>query len=361
MAALSRLFWGFLIRSSHQTASSATRTLSSVSFNAVKNPQTIAVIGTGAVGGYYGARLHEAGHKVHFHMRGAHFEAAVNRGLQVTSIAGDMIVNPIAAYQSIEQMPTDVDWIIVALKSTSLEAIPELVRPMLSTKTKILVIMNGMIENALLSVMSKEDLEKSRCIYGGMAFICSNRIGPAEIDHSYYGLLAAGVAYGRKEAKEDDERAFLDLFENSAVQVSIESSLLRGRWKKMIWNLPFNGISVAMGGLTVDQIVTDPGLRILARRIMEETVAAANASVEARCCDQEPFGESDMAMMMKFSDEMGPYRTSTSLDFINRRPMEVRYLFREPLEEAKRMNVATPTLEAIVLQIEAYQRIYNLF
>jgi ketopantoate reductase len=75
----------------------------------------------------------------------------------------------------------------------------------------------------------------------------------------------------------------------------------------------------------------------------------------------EPFGETDMATMMRFSDEMGPYSPSTMLDFVNRRPMEVRYLFREPLNVAKRLRVATPTLETIVLQIEAYQRLYQLF
>jgi 2-dehydropantoate 2-reductase len=369
-------------------------------------PQTIAVIGTGAVGGYYGARLHEAGHDVHFHMRDrVHYEAAIKHGLVVKSlIAGDCRVHPIMAYRSISDMAattmtTPMDWIIVALKSTSLDAIPELVRPLLSPTTRILVIMNGLIEADLLAALSRHYADDGggldrhvRCIYGGMAFICVNRTGPAQIDHSYYGLLTAGVAYGRPNAKVDDETAFLDLFHHhhssSKVPVAVESSLWRGRWKKMLWNLPFNGLSVAMGGITVDQIVQDVGLRQLARRIMEETVAVANASMLQQQQQQqtmmmiapsatttttteddeqnnnnyyEPFGEADMVTMMKFSDEMGPYRPSTMCDFVHRRPMEVRYLFREPLNVAQRLHIATPTLEAIVLQIEAQQRLYQLF
>jgi 2-dehydropantoate 2-reductase len=403
-------------------ALSSTTSISTPSFNndddhdgAVSNhprpPQTIAVIGTGAVGGYYGARLHEAGHFVHFHMRDrVHYEAAMEHGLVVKSlIAGDCRVHPIMAYRSIQDMAaaatmttTPMDWIIVALKSTSLDAIPELVRPLLSPTTRILVIMNGLIETDLLAALSRHyvgdgGLDRHvRCIYGGMAFICVNRTGPAQIDHSYYGLLTAGVAYGRPNAKEADEMAFLDLFHHhhssSKVPVAVESSLWRGRWKKMLWNLPFNGLSVAMGGITVDQIVQDVGLRQLARRIMEETVAVANASMlqeqqqqqqqqqqqmtmmiapsatttteddEQNCNNYyEPFGEADMATMMKFSDEMGPYRPSTMCDFVHRRPMEVRYLFREPLNVAQRLHIATPTLEAIVLQIEAQQRRYQLF
>lgn len=321
--------------------------------------QTIAVIGTGAVGGYYGARLQEAGHDVHFHMRGIHYEAAIRNGLHVTSIDGDCVANPIAAYESTNEMPNTMDWIVIALKSYSLDAIPALIRPIVSPTTRLLVIMNGMIESALLSILDKEGIIV-QCVYGGMAFICSNRIGPARIDHSYYGLLAAGVAHGNVEEKDANEQAFLDLFDSSIVQVSVESSLLRGRWKKMIWNLPFSGLAVAMGGITVDRIVNDPGLRALARTIMEETVAAANASMKAASCDGEPFGETEMTASMTFSDEMGPYKPSTMIDFVNRNPMEVRYLFREPLEEAKRVNVPTPTLEAIVIQIEAYQRFYNL-
>jgi 2-dehydropantoate 2-reductase len=186
-----------------------------------------------------------------------------------------------------------------------LDAIPDLVRPLLllpssssspdvvvddatsttTRRTRVLVIMNGLIETALLLALSSSSddndnlLPNIQCLYTAMAFICANRIGPATIEHSYYGLLAAGVAHGQRETRKDDEQAFFDLFHHSVVPVSIESNLYRGRWNKMLWNLPFNGISVAMGGITVDQIVHDPGLRQLARQIMEETVAVANASL----------------------------------------------------------------------------------
>jgi 2-dehydropantoate 2-reductase len=65
--------------------------------------------------------------------------------------------------------------------------------------------------------------------------------------------------------------------------------------------------------------------------------------------------------MWEITDNMGPYKTSTMLDLINRRPMEVKYLFRRPLEIADKLHIAAPKLEALTAQIEGLQRHYDLF
>jgi len=131
----------------------------------------------------------------------------------------------------------------------------------------------------------------------------------------------------------------------------------------MLWNLPFNGISVAMGGITVDIIMNDPSLRQLASEIMDETIAIANKDLEKKYGQGnfEPLGLADKEPMMVLSDSMGPYKTSTMLDLTNRQPMETRYLFQIPLERARSLGVAVPHLETIVAQIEAFQRMYKLF
>ena len=129
----------------------------------------------------------------------------------------------------------------------------------------------------------------------------------------------------------------------------------------MCWNLPFNGISVAMGGITVDKIVNDPGLRELADLVMDETIASANADLAKNGETEFYLGEADKRQMFDLSDGMGPYRTSTMIDLVNRKPMEVLYLFRKPVERARRRGVAVPHLETLVLQIEAFQRFFNLY
>jgi 2-dehydropantoate 2-reductase len=361
-----------------------------------RRKQRIAIIGTGAVGSYYGARLWEIGHDVHFLLRNDNYDTARRQGLQITSVTGNIYIPPqqIQAYPttqdmmnfSLEKSNNDTstnagfDWVIVALKSSSLDAIPDLIIPLLNPNTtRVLVIMNGMIENDLLQLMKSktgqqsmdntstmnEPLQCCHTWYGGMALICCNRIASCHIDHTYFGLLTAGVASTKDSSSEactNNERAFRELFQHTKIDVAYDTSLLRGRWSKMIWNLPFNGISVAMGGITVDQIVNDTGLRQLAYHIMDETILAANTDLQRQYGAQNfvPLGATERTAMMQLSDDMGPYKPSTMLDFVHRRSMEVQYLFRTPLDRAKQLNVSTPYLETIVLQIEAYQRMYNL-
>lgn len=179
----------------------------------------------------------------------------------------------------------------------------------------------------------------------------------------FKGLLSAGVASTILDDPLGDQQSLEELWRHAKVPVTYEPSLLRGRWRKMIWNLPFNGISVAMGGITVDKIVEDPGLRRLSYRIMDETIAIANADMERMYGKDgfQPLSEADKQPMMTLSDLMGPYKTSTMLDLTNRRSMEVKYLFQEPVERARRLRVPCPHLETIVAQIEAFQRMYNLY
>lgn len=345
----------------------------STALRVTDDPKNIVIIGSGAVGSYYGARLLESGHNVTFLFRpGPNYDAVKEQGaLFVGSVYGDIEVpaSMIKLHGTSSLMSSDIDWVIVAFKSTSLESIPSLLVPWLNpTKTRVLVIMNGLIEDDLIALLKKETgqedegpLQCLRTLYGGMALVCSNRIKPATVYHSYAGALSAGVA-STKGTFEDERQAFIKLFQHvPAVEASFESSLLRGRWKKMVWNLPFNGISVAMGGITIDKVVEDPGLRQLAVKIMDETNAIANADLKCNGEKVEPLDESVKDQMLTLSDGMGPYKTSTMLDFVNRRSMEVKYIFRKPLERAKALGIPAPYLETIVIQIEAYQRMYDLY
>jgi 2-dehydropantoate 2-reductase len=340
---------------------------------AIRKP-SIAIVGSGAVGGYYGARLWESGYEVNFYMRGDHYDISKANGLNVTSVHGDIFIPPekLQAFNSTKDIGT-VDWVIVAIKSTALELIPELIAPLLNPgHTRVLAIMNGLIEDDLIHLLKKhygesnEDEGRIECcgaLYGGMALVCCNRLGPGRIDHSYAGLLSSGVAaHSPNQPMEQNRKAFEDLWGPVQIDTVFEPSLLGGRWRKNCWNLPFNGISVAMAGITVDKIMTDPGLRQLAHHVMDETIAAANADLKKHGFDESFYlGEADKKKMFDLSDGMGAYRTSTMIDFVERRPMEVKYLFRKPVEKAQSLGVPVPHLETLVLQIEALQKFHNLY
>jgi 2-dehydropantoate 2-reductase len=283
------------------------------------------------------------------------------------SVNGDIHIPPekLQAFASTKDIGP-VDWVIVALKSSSLEAIPELVYPLLHQDTRIVVIMNGLIEEDLLVMLSEKagenpplDSNISYCaaVYGGMALICSNRVAPGHIDHSYAGLLTGGLAAASNSDEGKNEEAFKQLWEPTEVDIAYDVSLLRGRWKKNLWNLPFNGISVAMGGITIDLIVNDPGLRQLAYAVMDETIAIANAELSYHGYDESwHLGEAEKKAMMELSDGMGPYKTSTMLDLVQGCRMEVRYLFREALNRANRLGIPAAHLETLVIMIEAIQK-----
>ncbi|GKY95972.1 hypothetical protein MPSEU_000557700 [Mayamaea pseudoterrestris] len=330
--------------------------------------QTVAVVGSGAIGCYYGARLWEAGHDVKFLLR-SDFDYCRTNGMNVTSILGNLHISShqLQAFNSTCDMG-QVDWVLVCVKSTSFDDIPQLIRPLLNvSRTRVMLIMNGLELEEILTKMMGPSF--CRALYGGMAFICANRLGPGHVDHTFAGLLAAGRHFGcscSDDSVAEDQAALEQLWEPTKVDVAYDPVLLRGRWKKMLWNLPFNGISVAMGGITVDQIVGNASLRKLAKRIMQETLAIANADLEARVKEPgiacEPFTDSDMDAMMSLSDNMDfAYKTSTMLDLTFRKPMEVRFLFETPLERAKELGVAAPCLETIVAQIEGFQSMYGLY
>src|SRR5262249_17819211 len=105
-------------------------------------PARVAIIGAGAVGCYYGGRLAERGHDVHFLMR-RDYDAVRQNGLRVTSPDGDFFVEAPNVARSSEEIGA-VDWVICALKATSLADVPKLIEPCLGPETRILLIMNGL-------------------------------------------------------------------------------------------------------------------------------------------------------------------------------------------------------------------------
>ena len=246
-----------------------------------RTKQKIAIVGSGAVGCYYGGRLWEVGYDVSFYMRGLHYEKSIENGLNVTSVEGDMFIPPdkLKAYDNIQQMASDssssgsndedtdsdgFDWIIVALKSTAVSNIPELIYPLLNpNKTRVLCIMNGLIEDDIIKGLNQYHVKESseddndedetslttttslnccKALYGGMALVCCNRINPGHVDHSYAGLLSGGVAathpsscaIGKEEEEEAENRdAFVQLWEPTKIDIVYEPCLLAGRWRKV--------------------------------------------------------------------------------------------------------------------------------
>ena len=297
---------------------------------------SVAVIGAGAVGSYYGARLAQAGHDVRFLLR-RDYDAVAERGLRVESHHGDFVIErPTIARDPAEIGP--VDWVLCGLKATSLDDAPSLIRPCLSPDTRVLAIMNGLgIEEALAESLGTEH------IFGGLGFTCLNRGEPGTVHHYGYGQVA--IAHLHDDPAELDRA--LALWQGAVVEVSSAPSLLRARWEKLCWNVPFNGLTVAAGGVTTEVIVTDAALREDARALMEEVVAAGNAALAAAASPERIDGEAVITRMFALTDVMGPYRPSTLIDFLEGRAIEVDAIFAEPARRARALRVPTPRLDQL--------------
>lgn len=308
-------------------------------------PPTVAVIGAGAVGAYYGARLAQAGHDVRFLLRRDH-DAVVAHGFHVTSPDGDFHL----AQPAVARTPADigpVDWIICALKTTSLHDVPFLVGPCVGPDTRILCLMNGLgVEERFAAWFP------GARIFGGLAFTCINRGDPGCVHHLRYGAVTVGHL-GDDAA--EVERA-LGLWRDARVDFSGAASLLQGRWEKLAWNIPFNGLCVAGGGITTDRVVADADLRRAAIRTIEEVCAAGNADLAAHGESARIDTAAVLDRMLSLTDAMGVYRPSTMIDFVEGRPMEVEEIFGEPVRRAAALGVDTPHIALLTALMRRLNR-----
>ncbi len=308
-------------------------------------PQRVAVIGAGAVGAYYGARLAQAGHDVHFLMR-RDLAAVRKHGLEIRSTDGDFTLDTPSTAESSAEIGV-ADWVICALKTTSMGEVPDLVRPCLGPRSRILCLMNGLgVEERFAEWFGAER------IFGGLAFTCINRGAPGRVHHLRYGA----VTLGHLDNNPEEVAAGIELWSGATVDFAGTDSLLRTRWEKLGWNIPFNGLCVTAGGITTDLVIGDGGLRVAARRTMEEVVLAGNADLAAHGEQSRIDGEAMITRMFAMTDAMGAYRPSTMIDFVEGRAMEVEEMFGEPLRRAQALGVATPQIALLTALMRRLDR-----
>jgi 2-dehydropantoate 2-reductase len=296
----------------------------------------VAVVGAGAVGCYYGARLAEAGHEVHFLMR-RDFDAVSARGLTVHSKDGDFALERPRVHRTTDDIAAagPVDWVLCALKATAIEEARALIAPLVSAETRILLLMNGLGLEELVGGWFGEHR-----VFGGLAFTCINRGEPGVVHHIDYGA----VTLGHLRDDPDELRRAAALWEGARVEVQTASSLLLARWRKLLWNVPFNGLAVTGGGITTDVIMGDQDLRAEAEAVMREVIEAGNADLAAHGEAARLNPAADIPAMLTATDAMEVYRPSTMIDFVEGRPLEVEAIFGEPLRRARGLGVETPRL-----------------
>ena len=291
------------------------------------------VIGTGAIGGYYGAKLARSGQEVHFLLRSA-YEYVKEHGLQIDSCDGSFHLDAPHVYKSTEEMPP-CDVVLVCLKTTTNGRLSSLLPLLLKPNTLVVLIQNGIgVEADVQKVFPEVQLA------AGLAFICSAKDGLGRVNHQCYGHINFGNYSCRDEQLLQD---VLDDFNAAGIkagQVAYEEA----RWKKAVWNMPFNGMTVALNTQT-DLLLQHPSTRQLIREQMMEVIGAAQH------LGVENIDETFADLMIRMTDEMTPYSPSMKLDFDYHRTMEIDYLYTKPLQMAREAGFRMPKLEMLEAEL----------
>lgn len=301
-----------------------------------------AIIGVGGIGGYYGGKLARSGRDVHFLLH-SDYDFVKSNGLQIDSCDGSFHIDNVNAYTSTAEMPA-VDVIIVGLKTTNNHLLKDMLRPLLDKTTDgktpiVLLIQNGIGVEADVQTMMPD----ARLV-AGLAFICSAKRGPGHIDHQCYGHISLG---DYSVGSDEDMTALVgDL--NAAGITARQVEYNEARWRKAVWNMPFNGMTVALGAQT-DELLRHPSTRELIRRQMLEVIHAAHA------CGATGIPESFADEMIRSTDEMTPYSPSMKLDYDFHRPMEIDYLYTRPLAIAREHGAPMLSLEMLESQLRFLQ------
>lgn len=292
----------------------------------------IGIIGSGAIGLYYGSKLQQSGEDVHFLMR-RDYQAVKANGLKVFSTQGDFVLPEVAAYREATEIGP-VDLVIVALKTFSNQHMIELVSPLIGPDTAIMTLQNGLGNEDLLAQGFGADR-----VLGGIAFICSNRGEPGTVHHLGEGKITLGEM---SQGLTPRSQQIAEMFSRAGVRCEAVDDLLRIRWEKLLWNIPFNGLT-ALFRQDVTELLAKPSIKELTYQLMLEVAAAANVQPLKKKIGSETY----CSKLIAATEKMTGYRPSMMIDRLEGRPLELDAIYRIPLEQARKAGVEMPKVEML--------------
>ena len=300
------------------------------------NPR-IVIVGCGAVGLFYGAKLALSGQDVHFLMR-QDFDQVSKYGIKIESASGEAeyLENPSIYRDALEIGPCDL--IIVAIKSTDNKALESLIPKLIKKETAIMTLQNGLGNEEFIAKKFG-----SYRVLGGLCFVCLNRVSKGVVRHIAQGTISCGEFMGLPLPRTHDVAL---MFKSAGIPFIVAESLIEQRWKKLVWNIPFNGISISEGGVDTSVILNDESLLFLVEALMREVIQVAN---------KLGYNLSDSLIdhNIKETKSMGPYRPSSMIDFMEGRPVEVEAIWGNPVRVGRSVGVEIPRMETLYDSIKS--------
>jgi 2-dehydropantoate 2-reductase len=281
----------------------------------------ILMMGAGAIGAYYGARLQQAGEDVIFCARGAHLQALQSEGLNVASPLGDFHLPVRAIAEPSQDGPYDL--IVFCVKSNDTEAAIAQCQGCLAADGMVLTIQNG-VENEGRLIASFGD-----AVLSGNARIGAELSAPGHVRHSAAGYIEFGELDGTLSAR---AQKLADIMGRAGILGALSDRIRDLRWEKLMWNATFNTIC-ALARCTVGRVLDDPRGLELARQMLEEVRMVAGAE----------------------GARLGPERTDAVLAFTRKHFHANRPSTLQDLERGRRMEV-----EALIGVVVRLARLHHL-
>ncbi len=229
-----------------------------------------------------------------------------------------------------------VDLVIVSWKATANDSSKEVISPLLHRSTAILTLQNGLGNTESLA----EIFGASR-VLGGLCFVCINRLSPTRIHHLAQGLVSIGEFTGGGSRRLRD---LVTCFRAAGIECEGVADLVHAQWVKLVWNVPFNGLCIAEGGITTADLLSMPDGEKKVRILMKEVVAGAAAlgrNIDPGLIDQQ----------IRSTHEMGDYRPSSMIDYLDGRGVELEAIWEEPLRRAQAAGAHLPHWEDLLAAI----------
>ncbi|TAL12556.1 MAG: 2-dehydropantoate 2-reductase [Nitrospirae bacterium] len=336
----------------------------------------VMMVGAGAVGGFFGARLVKAGVPCAFLLRAQTLAAVRQTGLSVHSVDQSFTVYPIASSDPRDLPPSDL--IILSVKRYDLDEVIAQLRPVLLPQTTVLTLQNGVDTEARI-----RELVPGIPVIGGVAYIYSKVAAPGVIEHYKRGTVAIGKwnAQGAGETTTEEDAAatstqekgpfaklgelrrhvsqapaplaptpgvelgaLKSFFEGAGIPCQVSDDIMRTKWEKMCWNVVFNPLTVLIND-RVSKAISHPEMRAMIKLIVEEAVAVAKADG----VDLAP----DIAdKVIQWSQEIRDIHTSMFDDWKAGRRTEIDHLNGYLVRRGNEMGIRTPVNEAVCALIK---------
>jgi len=301
------------------------------------SPPHIAIVGSGALGLYYGAKLAHNGVRVSFLARRdlVHLQ---QKGLQILCTEGDFHLPDIKAYSNPQDIGP-VDLVIVAIKTTANASLAKLLPPLIGPATSVCTLQNGLgNEEWIGSIVGQES------VLCGVCHVCVSRPRPGVALNMSGGNIRFSDLSGGNTPR---AQSLARLFEKAGIRCSVAPSVGSARWYKLVWNVPFNGLSISEGGIDTAQILANPKLHAETLVLMNEVMAASAALGFPQDPDHP---NQEIARTQK----MGAYQPSSLLDYLAQKPVELESIWGEALRQGTAAGVPMPQLK------ELYQKLKQL-